>query len=199
MRIVALILFSIAVSSPDSAGAQNEPAARDGGDAPSQETPEEIVVRGKRLVAFRLEVELARERAYDLFNEINSNDDFDIQCTAEQRTGTRLGRQVCAARFEGRISSRAGKDYLSALRAVCNQDPGGLTQDCMFSGASSYGIAAAQATESEAPIKRDLLHAEIHRLARENLEFGQAILDFYDTSLKYQEERKRPRGRRRER
>ena len=194
MRIVALILFSIAVSGPDIAGAQNEPAA--GGDERSQE-PEEIVVRGKRLVAFRVEVELARERAYDIFNEINSDDDFDIQCTAEQRTGTRLGRQVCAARFEGRISSRAGKDYLSALRAVCNQDPGGLTQDCMFSGASSYGIAAAQAAESEAPIKRDRLNEEIHRLARENLEFGQAILDFYDASLKYEEERSR--GRRRER
>jgi len=160
---------------------------------------EEILVLGERLEELRIRIRLAEDDVYARFNEINSDDDFDIQCTAEQRTGTRLGRQVCAARFEGRISSRAGKDYLSALRTVCNQDPGGLTQDCMFSGASSYGIVAAQAAESEAPIKRDRLNEEIHRLARENLEFGQAILDFYDTSLRYEEERKRPRERRRER
>jgi hypothetical protein len=161
------------------------------------ETPEEIVVRGKRLAAFRLEVQLARERAYAVFNEINSTDDFDIACKSEMRTGTRVNRMVCAARFEGRISRRAAQDYLAALRWICN-GPGGLTQDCVFNPQTAgYGIAAARGAASEAPIQRDRLNEEIHRLARTDLRFGQAILDFYDASLKYEEERKRPRERER--
>jgi hypothetical protein len=137
-------------------------------------------------------------RAYGIFNEINSTDDFDVTCNLEESTGTRLSRQVCAPRFEGRISSRAAKDYLATMRWVCNGD-GGLTKDRIFSQASGAGIAAARAAESEAPTQRDRMTEEINRLARTDLRFGQAILDLYDASLKYDEERKRPRERTRER
>jgi hypothetical protein len=197
MRIATLILFSIAASRPAVAGAQNEPAVRDGGAAPSQQRPEEIIVRGKRLADFRVEVELARERAYAVFNEINSTDDFDIQCVDDEpRTGSRMGRPVCAARFEGRIARAAAQDYLSLMRAIC-PDIEGLTQRCLFDpGLASRGVAAARGAESEAPTQRARLEAEIERLARTDLRFGQAILDFYDAGLKYEEERKRPREKR---
>jgi hypothetical protein len=180
------------------AAAQN-PAATGGSDARRTEAPEEIIVRGKRLAAFRVEVELARERAYAVFNEINSTDDFDVTCKSEMRTGTRVSRQVCGARFEGRISRRAAQEYLATVKALC-AGPFGLTQDCLFDpGLASRGIAAARGAENEAPIRRDQLVEEINRLAREDLRFGQAILDFYDASMRYDEERKRPRERTRER
>ena len=136
-------------------------------------------------------------RAYDIFNEINSSDDFDVHGVTEQRTGTRRGRQVCAAQFEVRISSRAAKDYMAAIKDACN---GQLTQDCMFDpNMAGRGLAAAKAVEGEAPRHRDQLNQEIQRLARTDLRFGQAILDFYDANLKYEEERKGPRERRKER
>jgi hypothetical protein len=198
MRTVALILFSVAASGPNVAGAQNESAGA-GAAARNQERPEEIIVRGRRLSEFRVEVQLARERAYAVFNEINSTDDFDVTCASEMRTGTRVGRQVCGARFEGRISRRAAQDYLATMKALC-PGPLGLTQDCLFDpGLASRAIAAAKSAESEAPIRRDQLAEEIHRLARTDLRFGQAILDFYDASVRYEEERKRPRERTRDR
>jgi hypothetical protein len=114
MRVVLWAFASLAVLSAEAAYAQSDATP------PRTESPEEIVVRGKRLAEFRVEVQLARERAYAIFNEINSTDDFDISCDSQMRTGTRVGRDVCAARFEGRISSRAAKDYLAAMRLVCN-------------------------------------------------------------------------------
>jgi hypothetical protein len=205
MRVVLWILpvltsLSGGAAHPQSAGAtpsSQGSAAAVVDDRRSADAPEEIVVRGRRLEEFRLEVEKLRVRAYDIFNEINSTDDFDIRCESETRTGTRLERQVCVARFENRISSRASKDYMAAIKTNCL---GGLTQDCIFDPAvAGHGIVAAKGVEGEAPHQRALLNQELHRLARTDLRLGQAILDFYDASLEYEEERKRPRERRRAR
>lgn len=187
MRVVLWIFALLTTLGADAAHAQDTAAVQS-----RTETPEELVVRGKRLADFRVEVDLARERAYAVFNEINSTNDFDIQCVDDvPRRGSRIGRRVCAPRFEGRISSAAAKDYLGMLRAMC-PDAEGLTQRCLFDpGLASRAIAAARGAESEAPTQRDRLEAEIQRLARTDLRFGQAILDFYDVSLKYEEQRKR--------
>ena len=135
-------------------------------------------------------------RAYDVFNEINSTDDFDIQCVDEPRRGSRTNRRVCAARFEGRIARASAQDYLATMRASC-PDVEGLTQRCLFDpGLASRGMAVARGSESEAPTQRGRLKAEIERLARTDLRFGQAILDFYDASVKYDEERNRARDER---
>lgn len=190
MRVVLWTFVMLIVLGVQSAYAQTASAV------PRGESTEEIVVRGRRLTDLRLEVERLRVRAYDVFNEINSTDDFDIQCDSETRTGTRVGRQVCVAQFEGRVSSRASKDYIAAIKDQCG---GQLMQDCMFDpNKAGYGLAAAKAIEGEAPRQRALLSQEIHRLARTDLRFGQAILDFYDASLRYEEERNRTRGRSRE-
>jgi hypothetical protein len=198
MRVVLWTLVSLTALTAAEACAQNAAAATPAAvGARPTETSDEIIVRGRRLADFRVEVEKARIRAYDIFNEINSSDDFDVSCNLEQRTGTRLGRQACVARFEGRISSRAARDYISGIRVACQ---GQFTQDCMFDpNIAGYGLVAAKAVEGEAPRQRDLFDEEIHRLARTDLRFGQAILDFYDASVRYEEERKRPRERARER
>ena len=77
--------------------------------APRAEAPEEIVVRGRRLVELGVEVEKAREHAA-IFNEINSNDDFDVHCRDERKyiSGaaadewpTRLGTMIRGADRSG--------------------------------------------------------------------------------------------------
>jgi hypothetical protein len=101
-----------------------------------------------------------------------------------------MPQHVCRAQFEERISSKAAQEYISALKWVCG---GGLTQDCIFSEASSYGISAAQGVEGEAPLRRKQLNQEILRLANENDEFAQAILDWYEANQQYDTARKRRR------
>ena len=191
MRAAALFLLGIAMEY-GVAFAQNAPASREpvAGPPRQQEAPDEVIVRGRRLGELRVEIEQARIRAYDIFNEINSDDDFDVSCHEDSRSGTRMPQRVCRARFEDRISSRAGQEYISAIKWVC---PDGLTQGCIFSDASSYGISAAQGAEGEAPVRRKQLTEEIMRLANENGRFAQAILDWYEANQQYDEARKRRR------
>lgn len=194
MRVAALVLFSI-VPGANVALTQGEPAPsqRAGG---SQETPEEVIVRGRRLTDLRFEIQVAREQAYAIFNEINSNDEFDIYCRDEGRTGTRATQRVCRAQFEGRVSADAAKEYMAHLFLRC---PQGINSGCIFSETSSGAISAAQGVEGQALSKRDQLKEEILRLAHQDDRFAQAILDFYEASQRYDEERQRSRERTRER
>lgn len=197
MRIVALIVFSISVSGGGAALAQSEPAARERADAaPQREPPEEVVVRGRRIGELRADIEVARRRAYDIFNEINSNDEFDVRCRKESRPGTNVPAQICRARFEYDISADAASEYMSTLFTLCQPDANGFldTQACMFSGPGVSAAASAQAVEGRAPPKRDQMTDEIFRLAREDDRFAQAVLDFYEASQQYDAARKKQRG-----
>jgi hypothetical protein len=190
--VVALIALAIAALCGEAALAQSEPAARQRADAAaSQEKPEEVVVRGRRVGELRAEVEDARQRAYELFNGLNNNDDFDVYCHKESRSGTNVPQVICRAQFENRISADAAGEYLSGLFSACNQEEGGVTQDCMFSNAGAAGINRAQGVEGQLPGKREQMTDEIFRLARENDEFAKAILDWYEASRQYDEARKR--------
>jgi len=169
--------------------AQTEPPARERGATASQEEPEEVVVRGRRIGELRAEVEDARERAYELFNDLNSNDEFDVYCHNESRSGTNVPQVVCRAQFENRISAAAAREYLSGLLSACHG--GRVTQDCMFSNADAGAISRAQGMESQLPGKREQMTDEIFRVARENDEFAQAIIDWYEASQQYDAARKR--------
>jgi len=194
MRIVAPVLFSIAVSSGGFALAQDELAGRErAGDSPAQDTTEEVVVRGRRLTDLRFEVQASREQAYAIFNEINSNNDFDVYCREEGRTGTRSTERVCRAQFENRISATAAREYMAAIFTLCQPNSDGFvdTQACMFGGPGQAGKSAAQGIEGQLPTMRDQMTEEIFRLAREDDRFAQAILDWYEANEQYEAARKR--------
>ena len=188
---ITLIVLSIAVAGSGQALAQSEPATGERRDATTrQEAPEEVVVRGRRIGELRAEIEVARQRAYGIFNEINSNDEFDVRCRKDSRAGTNVPQQVCRAQFEDQISSAAGQEYLSGLFRAC-RGAGGVTQDCMFSNDASAAISAAQGVEGQAPGKRDQMKDEILRLANRDERFAQAILDWYEANQQYEAARKR--------
>jgi hypothetical protein len=190
MRIAALMWLLAALPVGGTAAAQTEPGA-----SSETEPPEEVVVRGKRLTDLRFEVQVARERAYDLFNDINSNDDFDVYCREEGRTGTRSTQRVCRAQFENRVSADAAKEYVATLFALCQLNSEGFldTQACMFDGPGQSARSAAQGVEGALPGKHEQMTEEIFRLARENDEFAQAILDWYEANRQYEAARKRRR------
>jgi hypothetical protein len=194
MRIVALALFSIAVLGGGIAFAQGDPAARERAeDSRQKEEPEEVVVRGRRIGELRAEVEDAREHAYELFNDLNGNDEFDVHCHKESRSGTNVPQVVCRAQFENRISAAAAREYMSTLFTVCQPNANGFldTQACLFGGPGVSARASAQGVEGQAPLKRDQMTEEIFRVARENDEFAQAILDWYEASQQYDAARRR--------
>lgn len=61
-------------------------------------------MRGRRLSELRGDVQIARARAYGIFNEINSSDDFDVYCHDESRSGTRVPHRFAAR--DSRTASR---------------------------------------------------------------------------------------------
>lgn len=70
----------------------------------SSEPIEEIVVRGyKPLVHLKREMYDAEEALYDIFNSLNSDNDYDIHCYKEAPTGTKFKQRVCKAEKMGKI------------------------------------------------------------------------------------------------
>src|SRR5262245_21170354 len=186
---VALIVLSMSASG-GVALAQTESPAPERGATASREEPEEVVVRGRRIGELRDQVDVTRQRAYALFNEINSSDDFDVYCHKESRGGTNVPQEICRAQFENRISAAAAKDYFSSLFLSCPGDLG-VTQDCMFSAQAQGAISHMQGAQSELPSMHDRMTDEIFRLARENDELAKAILDCYEANQQYEAARKR--------
>ena len=74
----------------------------------SSETVEEIIVYGdKSLIQLRHELYEAEEEFFKLFNEVNSNDDFDVVCDYEVFLGSRRKHHLCIPRFAKRIEADA--------------------------------------------------------------------------------------------
>lgn len=59
----------------------------------------EVVVESKWLAEMRKDIIRAEDRFLALFNELNTDDDFDVHCTIDVPTGTRLTQRVCRAQF----------------------------------------------------------------------------------------------------
>jgi hypothetical protein len=188
VRVVLWTFALLTALGADAAHAQDTAAVQS-----RTEAPDEVIVRGRRLTELRFEVQRAREHAYDIFNEINSNDDFDVLCRDETRYFSHSKRRVCRARFENRISGNAAKEYMATLKANCPASAAGFIdfQACIFSGYGQKAAERARTVEVQAPHLHDLMNDEIQRLAEEDPRFAQAILDFYEASQQYDAARKR--------
>jgi hypothetical protein len=58
---------------------------------------DEIIIRGRRGAELRLEIERAENAIFARFNDINSDDRFDIVCRLEPPIGSRIDRRVCSS------------------------------------------------------------------------------------------------------
>jgi hypothetical protein len=192
-KTTSLGLISTALLCSGSLWAQAADSASDASrnDA-ERDDPEEVIVRGRRLSDFRFALEAARVRVYDVFNDLNSDDAFDVRCQYEASTGTRMPQHICRPRFKDDISNAAARAYTSTLKDRC---PGGLTQACIFSPYSSQAIANAQAAESPCAVMQKRFAVEMARVVAEHPELQQAILDYEAVERAYDEARGGQRAR----
>ena len=69
--------------------------AQESADADVDETIDEITVMGARSLAMmRAEVIEAEDVIYDLFNELNDDDGYDIICKKETQLGSQIPKRV---------------------------------------------------------------------------------------------------------
>ncbi len=102
--LLALSPAGLCQTPPDS---KAEPASSD--------TIEEIIVYGyKSLGRLRIDMYKAEVKFFDLFNAFNSDNEFDIHCRQESRTGTRIKKRVCKPNYMDEIIEH---ETQSALRS----------------------------------------------------------------------------------
>ena len=88
----------------------------------SSDTLDEIIVYGqKSLLALRYEIYRAEENFYDLFNSVNSDDEYDIHCDKEAPTGSHIRRRICRANFEKALTAEATSQWLVARQVGMGQ------------------------------------------------------------------------------
>jgi len=92
------------------------PHATANDEAPAELDP--ITVTGPRTrLAVQREMYAVQNQAFKLFNELNTDDDYDIICRRERPWGSQFKHRVCKARFHREAQSQASIEYLEALEA----------------------------------------------------------------------------------
>ncbi len=84
---------------------------------------EEISVIGERtFFTLRLEIESAETEVYGLFNELNSNDDFDVKCVNEVFVGSHFSRRVCMADYLRKEQARNAQNSVLGIDILLTLD-----------------------------------------------------------------------------
>jgi hypothetical protein len=73
----------------------------------SSDVQEEIIVYGKKsLVLLRHDMRIAQEHFLDVFNSLNSNDEFDFECDYVVYLGDRRRHHVCMPKFAKKLEAQ---------------------------------------------------------------------------------------------
>lgn len=81
--------------------------------------PEEVEVIGQRQL-FMLEEQLieAEDAVFALYNELNSDDIYDIRCEWVEPLGTNMKHRVCRPGFIIRAEQSRGQEFMSGLTGM---------------------------------------------------------------------------------
>ncbi len=127
---------------------------------------EEIIVQGQRNMGrLRLDMNLAEDHVFGLFNSLNSDDEFDIECRREAPTGSHIKRRVCEARFVRELTAEAARRYVDEGIYVPNRE--------------------------KMMLKQKQLRAEMDVVVAEHPEFLEALKEYSNAQERYQYARKK--------
>ena len=117
---------------------------------------EEIQVLGTRtLYSIRMEIVDEENKIFSMFNELNSDDRFDIFCDNIAPTGSHIKQRVCEPRFVTDMRARMAQDYLRGIG--------------MLNGSSDL--------EVETALEREELEKEHLRIAVEHPEYLEMLTE----------------------
>jgi hypothetical protein len=77
---------------------------------------DEVVVRGTRLSELKAAIVEAEDRFYARYNELNNVDVFDIVCTIDSPTGTKINQRVCLTKLQLNAKRDYAREYLQNLQ-----------------------------------------------------------------------------------
>ena len=121
---------------------------------------EEIVVYGdKSLSLLRRDLYRAEEKAFGLFNSLNSDDDYDIHCYKEVRIGSHIKRRICKPNFVMKLEAEATSRWLRGLQS---------------GGRSGQPHSEAMVRTQR---KEEILHEEMESLILKNPDLLKAVIE----------------------
>ena len=77
---------------------------------------EEVIVRGTRLYELRAAIVAAEDKFFARYNDLNTIDDFDIDCNRVQITGTKFQKRRCAPRLLDKVLASDARETLEAMQ-----------------------------------------------------------------------------------
>ena len=141
----AALVFATALCAPTLLNAQ-----------PQAEVDDEVIVRGRSYGELRLQIRIRQEAVFARFNDINSDDAFDIHCTMEARLESHILERRCLSNSWREQDSNIGQAFLGATQ-------------------NRPGMAAAD-YRAEQLRMQGKLKEEMRRLSYEDPELGAAVL-----------------------
>jgi hypothetical protein len=148
----------------------------DEGVAQAQEDIEEVVViGGKTLSQYRLELEQARDELFELFNELNEGKDNDVRCRDESPTGTRIPQRACWSHAEDRAGANGARDFLSSLYFSSGAGDGGAQVNGAIGAGGALGGAIAAGSRALADFEK-----EWTRVLGGDPQFYAAVVDYVE-------------------
>jgi hypothetical protein len=104
------MLAAVLLALPISTGSAQTPAS-------PPEKLDEVVITSQQLLALRKAVVAAEDRAYEVYNEVNTDDQYDIECRQSTRTGAIISERVCRPKLVETATSEEAVAFLDAVRA----------------------------------------------------------------------------------
>ena len=160
-RAVSALLAAISALSLQATAQNSEERA--------EEPIEEITVVGeKTLLNLKFAAYRAEEDFFELFNELNEKDEFDVFCDNESNTYSRVKRRRCWSPFEREIEEDAIRDMVGASGQL-----GGGTRMLP----RNEGLIRAKRKQQAEMLQQMVLeNPELQKLYHR---YGQANIEFY--------------------
>lgn len=136
------------------------------------EQPIEVVeVVGQRLQELRFQIEDARLDIYEIFNSLNTDDEFDVHCEGRKETGSLIKHTICEPAFVGMALEN------TARAAFLDRNANGLPASTSIAPLAQGGIAQ----------KNLQLRDKMVELANKDAKLQSAILDLQQLMAEYAE------------
>lgn len=113
----------------NSAGAMEAPPEN----VRAERLPEEITVTGQKM--FRVldqQIRAAEDAMYNIFNDINDDDRYDIHCIDEAPLGTRIKQRVCKPGFVIDSETLNAQDYIAKAQGFASANPPPVQAEIAF-------------------------------------------------------------------
>src|SRR5262245_30323945 len=114
-RSCALTLVGLATALSGEAFGQADSALQPSVANRTDQSIDEVTVRGKALSRYRLELEEARDELIEIYNEENSGEGNDVTCRNERPTGSRMPQRVCRSNAQTQAEAESSRAFLTAL------------------------------------------------------------------------------------